>query len=437
MIQEAIVVHGNRQLTGTVGISGAKNSALKLMAASILAQGECVIRNVPIISDIEIMAEVIQGLGATLGRNGHIDRDEHVVTIDTSTLSSYEAPYELVSKMRASIEVLGPLIGRFGKAEVAMPGGCPIGSRSIDIHLDGLGALGANIVLDHGVLYATTPNGLHGTTINFDFPSVGATDNVVMAAVVAQGTTVIENAAREPEIVDLCDMLRKMGAKIEGDGTSRIVIEGVPLETLKPCDHTTIGDRIEAGTFLVGGALTGGPVTVTGVNPDHLGRPLAALRSAGCDIEIGEDSITLSRTRPLKPLEIQTLPYPGFPTDLQAQFMVLCCMTDGKSFVTENIFENRFMVVSEMSRMGAQVGIEGHHAMVTGTGHLQGSPVKCSDLRAGAALALAGVIADGTTELHKIEHIDRGYEDFVGKMTSLGADVERVGIEVVEEEPVL
>lgn len=437
MIEEAIVVHGNGQLSGTVEISGAKNSALKLMAASILAQGECVIRNVPIISDIEIMAEVLQGLGATLGRNGRIDRDEHVVTIDTSTLSSYEAPYELVSKMRASIEVLGPLIGRFGKASVSMPGGCQIGTRNIDIHLDGLSALGVEFELDHGVLHAQTPGGLHGAKIDFDFPSVGATDNVLMAAVVADGTTIIENAAREPEITDLCDMLRQMGAKIEGDGTSRIVVEGVGLDELGPCDHTTIGDRIEAGTFLVGGALTGGPVTVVGVDPEHLRRPLAVLRHAGCSVEIEGRAVTVSRQKPLQALEVQTLPYPGFPTDLQAQFMVLCSVTPGKSFITENIFENRFMVVSELARMGAQIGIEGHHAMVTGVEHLQGSPVECTDLRAGAALALAGVVADGTTEIYKVEHIDRGYEDFVGKMMALGADVERIGIEIVEEEPVL
>lgn len=428
MSNEIIVVHGNATLRGDVAVSGAKNSALKLMAASILAQGECVIRNVPVISDIDVMTEVLECLGAHVGRNGHVDRDEHVITVDTAPVDKFETPYELVSKMRASISVLGPLIGRFGQASVAMPGGCQIGARKIDMHLKGLEALGVEFSIKHGYLQATTPNGLKGAHVTLDFPSVGATENLVMAAVVAQGTTVVENAAREPEIVDLCNMLNEMGAQITGAGTMDITIEGVPLSSLHACDHTTVGDRIEAGTFLVGGALTGGPLTVHGINPSFLRMAIVKLREMGCVVDEGTDEITVSRTEPLKPVSLQTLPHPGFPTDLQAQFMLLAACADGTSVITENVFENRFMFAAELARMGASVTIEDHHSLVRGGQPLSGAPVEATDLRAGAALVLAGIVAEGETRVHKIDHIDRGYEDYVGKLCALGADVKRVAI---------
>ncbi|MGI6106120.1 MAG: UDP-N-acetylglucosamine 1-carboxyvinyltransferase [Raoultibacter sp.] len=423
MSKEVIVVQGNSTLTGEVAVSGAKNSALKLMAAAILGKGTSTIHNVPKISDISIMAEVLKHLGASVSRDGH------TLTIDTSTLDCQETPYELVTKMRASISVLGPLVGRFGSARVAMPGGCQIGARKIDMHLVGLEALGVKFEIDHGYLEATTPHGLKGVPVVLEFPSVGATENLLMAAVVAQGTTTIENAAREPEIVDLANMLNEMGARINGAGNSFIEIEGVDLSELKPCEHTTVGDRIEAGTLLTGGALMGGPLTVRGIDPSFLRMAIMKLEAMGCDVSVAEDAITVSRSNPLLATEIQTLPHPGFPTDLQAQFMLLACVADGNSVITENIFENRFMFASELMRMGADIIIEGHHALVRGVKGLQGAPVSCTDLRAGAALVLAGIYADGETHIHDIDHIDRGYEDYVGKLSSLGADVKRLIID--------
>ena len=420
MSEEIIVVRGNNALSGEVHVSGAKNSALKLLAASLLGQGECVIHNVPLISDIEVMSEVLQCLGAVVSREGH------TVHIDTAAVDKQETPYELVSKMRASISVLGPLIGRFGRAVVAMPGGCNIGARKIDMHLAGLQALGVEFRTEHGSLHAETPNGLRGGRVSLEFPSVGATENLMMAAVTAEGNTVIENAAREPEIVDLANMLNEMGARIEGAGSSIIEVQGVALSSLHPCEHTTVGDRIEAGTFLTGGALTGGPVTVRGIDPSYLHMALVKFREMGCDVSVGDDWITVSRTQPLKPIDIQTLPHPGFPTDLQAQFMLLAAIAQGTSVITENIFESRFMFAAELTRMGADITIEDHHAIVRGVSHLEGAPVKSTDLRAGAAIVLAGVVAEGETDVHNIEHIDRGYEDYVGKLVSLGADVRRV-----------
>lgn len=417
---EVIVVTGNNTLTGSVQVSGAKNSALKLIAASILGNGKSVIRNVPDISDISVMVQVLVALGAQVTRN------DHYLTIDTHAVDKYDTPYELVSKMRASISILGPLIARFGCAHVAMPGGCQIGARKIDMHLKGLEALGVHFNVEHGFLKATTPDGLHGAEIFLDFPSVGATENLLMAAVCADGTTRIENAAREPEIEDLAAMLQSMGARVSGAGTSTIEVEGVPFAHLHPCEHTTCGDRIEAGTFLAGGALTGGPVTVHGVNPNFLRMALMKLEAMGCTIETTPDSITVSRTTPLQALDIQTLPHPGFPTDLQAQFMLLCACAQGSSVITENVFENRFMFGAELRRMGAHITIEDHHALVEGNCTLQGAPVTSTDLRAGAALVLAGIVAEGQTVVHKIEHIDRGYEHFTEKLNSLGACVKRV-----------
>lgn len=423
MAEEIIIVQGNNVLTGEVAVSGAKNSALKLMAAALLGRGESVIENVPLISDIAIMAEVLRCL------NARVEREGHTLVVDTEAVDKWETPYELVSKMRASIAVLGPLIGRFGQARVAMPGGCQIGARKIDMHLVGLEALGVEFVVDHGFLEATTPHGLVGAHVVLDFPSVGATENLLMAAVVAEGTTTIENAAREPEIVDLVNMLNAMGARVSGGGSSFVEVEGVPLESLHPCEHRTVGDRIEAGTFLAGGALMGGPLTVRGVDPAYLRMALMKLEAMGCDVETGEDWITVRREGPLAPTDIQTLPHPGFPTDLQAQFMLLAACADGTSVITENVFENRFMFASELIRMGADITIEDHHALVRGVDGLQGAPVSSTDLRAGAALVLAGVSAEGETRIHNIGHIDRGYEDYVGKLASLGADVVRATVD--------
>ena len=330
--------------------------------------------------------------------------------------------------MRASISVLGPLIGRFGCAHVAMPGGCQIGARKIDMHLLGLEKLGVHFQVEHGNLQARAQNGLHGAYITLDFPSVGATENTLMASVVAQGETIIDNAAREPEIVDLCTMLCSMGAHISGAGTSTITIEGVPLERMHACEHTTVGDRIEAGTFLAGGALTGGPVTVTGIDPSFLRMALVKLDSFGCTLTTTNNSVTVSRTTPLQCTDIQTLPHPGFPTDLQAQFMLLAALATGNSVITENVFENRFMFAAELMRMGANITIEDQHAIVSGVSALQGAPVSSTDLRAGAALVLAGIAAEGETVVYDIEHIDRGYEDYVGKLAHLGASLERTFI---------
>lgn len=423
MAEEIIIVQGNNTLAGDVAVSGAKNSALKLIAAALLGRGETTIHNVPLISDISIMSDVLRCLGA------RVERDGHTLTVDTSAVDKHETPYELVSKMRASISVLGPLVGRFGCARVAMPGGCQIGARKIDMHLVGLEAIGVEFSIDHGFLEASTPNGLHGAHVVLDFPSVGATENLLMAAVAAEGSTVIENAAREPEIVDLANMLVSMGTRVTGAGSDIIEVEGVPLSSLHPCEHTTVGDRIEAGTFLAGGALTGGPVTVHGIDPSYLRVALMKLRAMGCDVETGDDWITVGRTRPLAPIDLQTLPHPGFPTDLQAQFMLLAAFADGMSVITENVFENRFMFASELMRMGADIAIEDHHALVRGVDVLQGADVSSTDLRAGAALVLAGIAGEGETRVHNIGHIDRGYEDYVGKLRALGADVVRAETE--------
>jgi UDP-N-acetylglucosamine 1-carboxyvinyltransferase len=418
--RELIVVNGGRPITGTVHVGGAKNSVLKLMAASIMAEGLTRLENVPHISDVDVMGEVLATLGAQVTR----DDDPHTLLIETDKVDSYRTPYELVAKMRASISVLGPLVTRFGCARVAMPGGCQIGSRKLDMHVASLEALGVQFEMDHGYINATTPNGLIGAEVILDFQSVGATENLMMASVCARGTTIIHNAACEPEIVDLANFLISMGADIEDAGTPNIVIHGV--QKLHPTSHKTVGDRIEAGTFLVAGAAAGGPVTVDGVNPDHLALALKKLHQMGADLIITDDAVTVERVSDLRPTDIQTLPYPGFPTDLQAQFMVLAALAPGGSIITENVFENRFMFAAELARMGADIRIDGHHALVNGVSHLSGAPVNATDLRAGGALVIAGLVADGATHVDSIYHIDRGYEDYVGKMRSLGADISRV-----------
>ncbi|MBN1192419.1 MAG: UDP-N-acetylglucosamine 1-carboxyvinyltransferase [Coriobacteriia bacterium] len=412
---ESIVVMGRRPLSGTVKVGGAKNSALKLMAAALLAPGKSVIRNVPDISDVGVMADVLEHLGA------RVTREDHSVAVDATNIASLEAPYELVAQMRASIVVLGPLVARFGSAHVAMPGGCNIGSRKIDMHLLGLQHLGAVITFEHGFINASAPDGLKGAQVILDFPSVGATENLLMASVLAEGTTVIENAAREPEIGDLVDMLVSMGARIEGRDTSTLEIRGV--RSLSPVEHTTVGDRIEAGTYLVAGALGGGPVTVVGFDPAHLEMLLAKMSAAGCDIEPLPDGATVRREGPITPVDISTLPYPGFPTDMQPQFMALMALAEGNSVITENVYESRFMFADELKRMGADIDIEGHRALVRGVGALQGAPVRSPDLRGGATLVLAGLVAEGQTVVGDVHHIMRGYEDLTGKLASLGADI--------------
>lgn len=420
MAEEIIVARESAHVSGTVQVSGAKNSALKLIAAAILGQGASTIRNVPHITDIDIMIEVLESLGA------HVEREGDVIVVDTTDVDKYVTPYELVSKMRASISVLGPLIGRFGRARVAMPGGCKIGARKIDMHLRVLEDLGVEFSNDHGYLNASSPHGLKAADVFLEFPSVGATENMMMASVTVPGTTIIDNAAREPEIVDLANMLNEMGAHIEGAGSPTITITGVSLDEMHPCDHTTVGDRIEAGTFLTAGALLGGPVTVEGIDPSFLRMAILKLQEMDCDVTTTETSITVARTNPLRAADIQTLPHPGFPTDLQAQFLLLNALAEGNSVISENIFENRFMFASELIRMGADVTIDAHHALIQGVDQLQGAPVSSPDLRGGAALVIAGLAAEGETEIHDIYHIDRGYEDYVGKLQSLGADVERV-----------
>lgn len=413
---DTIIVRGGRRLAGEVRVAGAKNSALKLIAAALLAPGQTRISNVPEISDVATMAEVVSGLGATVVRNGD------TIAVDATRLSSHEAPYELVARMRASIAVLGPLMARLGKARVAMPGGCNIGSRKVDMHIAGLQALGVEFAFEHGYIDATAPKGLRGAAVTLEFPSVGATENLLMAAVLAHGTTVIENAAREPEIADLAALLSGMGARISGAGTATLTVEGV--ESLAPVTHSVVGDRIEAGTFLVAGALTGGPVKVGGFDPVHLEMVLLKLEQAGCAVETGPDHVTVSRDGAIQPVDVQTLPYPGFPTDMQPQFMALMSRAEGGCIITENVFENRFMFADELVRMGADIRIEGHHALVKGVPTLSGAPVRCTDLRAGAALVLAGLVAEGQTQVSDTFHIERGYEMFVDKLAALGADIE-------------
>lgn len=418
---DIIRVEGGHAIEGSVCVSGAKNSALKLMAATLLAPGKTTLTNVPNISDVHVMGKVLKRMGATIEVV-----DEHSLVIDTSSVDSWEAPYELVAKMRASTAVMGPLLGRFGRAKIAMPGGCNLGARKIDMHILGLEALGVEFDTDHGYIYADASKGLTGTSVTLEFASVGATENLIMAAVKAKGETVIDNAAREPEIVDLANMLNKMGAKITGAGTPVVTIEGV--DELHPVEHRVVGDRIEAGTFLVAGAIMASEqgVEVTGFNPVHLGMVLRKMELMGIRTERIENGMKVYRADRIAPVDIQTLPFPGFPTDMQAQVMVLSALADGTSIITENIFENRFMFASELSRMGANIRVEDHHALIHGVDGFSGAQVVSPDLRGGAALVIAGLIAEGVTEVSAIHHIYRGYERFVEKLTALGACVERV-----------
>jgi UDP-N-acetylglucosamine 1-carboxyvinyltransferase len=415
---DKLFVTGGSPLRGSVPISGAKNSALKLMAGSLLASGRTVIENVPRIEDCRTMGAVLEHLGAV------VEWDGGTVSIDTTNVSSHETPYELVSQMRASIVVLGPLLTRSGKARVAMPGGCNIGSRSIELHVKGLEKMGATFESSHGYLYAAVGE-LRGAIISLEYPSVGATENVLMAAVGARGTTVIENAAREPEIIDLAQFLQAMGAHIEGAGSTTIEIEGV--DSFDPVHHFTVPDRVEAATFAIAACATGGDVMLSGARADFLDLPLSKLGEAGAVIEVGEDGFRVAAPASgrLRAMDFSTLPYPGFPTDIQPQMMALLSIAEGTSIITENVFEGRFMFVDELKRMGADIMVEGHHAVIRGVAKLSGAPVRALDIRAGAAMVVAALAADGKTEIEDMYHVDRGYEDLEAKLTGLGATVRR------------
>jgi UDP-N-acetylglucosamine 1-carboxyvinyltransferase len=414
---DRLLVTGGRRLSGAVDIGGAKNSALKLMAAALLAEGRSVIRNVPDIADCRTMAEVLERLGAG------VERHDHELAIDASGTLGMETPYELVRRMRASILVLGPLLARTGRSRVAMPGGCNIGRRKIDLHVRGLERMGTEFSYDHGYLVAETKGPLRGAVISLDFPSVGATENLLMAAVAARGTTVIENAAREPEIQDLADFLSSMGARIQGIGTPTVEVEGV--DDFRPTEHTVIPDRIEAGTFAVAACVTGGDVLLRGARADHLDLPFAKLAEAGAHIAIEENGVRVSMDERPAAADLVTLPYPGFPTDLQPPIMAMLATAQGTSILTENVFESRFMFVDELNRMGADIRTEGHHAVVRGVPRLYSAPVRALDLRAGAALIVAALGAEGVTEITDLGHVDRGYEDVDGKLAGLGAELSR------------
>lgn len=420
---EKLIVKGGNRLVGAVKTSGAKNAVLPIIAASILGTTPSHLDEVPMLEDVHTISEVLKCLGLSV----ECSPEKNVLDIDSTSITSYEAPYELVRTMRASFLVMGPLLARIGKARISMPGGCAIGARPIDIHLKGFEALGVKIEQGHGYIEASAPEGLKGTSIYFDFPSVGATENIMMAASLAEGTTILENAAEEPEIVDLANYLNKMGAKIRGAGTDTIRIEGV--DKLHGADYTIIPDRIEAGTYMIAAAMTGGDVVVENVLPEHQKPLIAKLREAGAVVEEDIDKVRVIGKNPLKAVSIKTLPYPGFPTDMQAQMMAMMVIAEGRSKVTETVFENRFMHVVELNRMGAQISTEGRSAVIDGPCKLTGCDVRATDLRAGAAMILAGLVAEGTTRIGDLHHIDRGYENIVAKLKNLGADIERVDVD--------
>jgi len=407
-------------LKGKVRINGAKNSVLPIMAASLLSEGQCCIKDVPELNDVKTMCELLKSLGSQVNYNNK----EGFICINSNNLYNLTAPYELVNKMRASFLVMGPLLAKFGYAKVSLPGGCGIGTRPVDLHLKGFEAMGAKISCRHGYIEVSADGRLEGNTIYLDFPSVGATENIMMAAVLAKGQTIIENAAIEPEISDLANYLILMGADITGAGTDTIKINGT--DTLKPAEYVIIPDRIEAGTFMVAAAITGGDVVLENVIPDHLKPITAKLKEAGVEVSEEISSVHIKSDGKLKAVDIKTHPYPGFPTDMQAQMTSLMSKANGTSMIVETIFENRFMHISELKRMGAQIKIDGRSAIVEGKKNLTGAQVKATDLRAGAAMVIAGLAADGITEISNIEHIDRGYEKFDKKLKSLGAKIERV-----------
>jgi UDP-N-acetylglucosamine 1-carboxyvinyltransferase len=413
---DRLFVTGGARLAGSVRISGAKNSALKLMAASLIAPGRSVLRNVPRIQDCFTMTEVLEHLGAV------VSWEDGAVVVDATHLSSVDAPYELVRRMRASIAVLGPLLARVGEASVAMPGGDNIGSRPIDLHLEGLRRMGARIDAEHGFLVART-DGLTGASITLDYPSVGATENLMMAAVTADGVTVIDNAAREPEITDLAAYLAAMGAGIRGAGSATIEVEGVG--ELTAAEHTVIPDRIEAGTWAAATVATRGAVVLQGARSDHLELFLEKLAEGGADIRVTDEGLRVRQPERTRAADFVTLPYPGLATDFQPILLAMLATANGTSIATENVFEGRFTYVDELRRMGADIRTEGHHAVIRGVEQLSAAPVRAMDIRAGAAMAIAALTADGVSEIADIDHVDRGYEDFEAKLTALGAEVRR------------
>ena len=416
---QKIIVTGGARLNGEVRISGAKNAVLPILCATLLADAPVRITNVPRLHDVLTTAKLLAGLGAGVAHEGD------AMTVDPRSVNSHIAPYELVKTMRASVLVLGPLLAKFGDAEVSLPGGCAIGSRPVDLHIKGLQALGAEISVDHGFIKARSNGRLKGARHVFEMVSVGATENVLMAAALAEGTTVLENAAMEPEIVDLAECLVAMGARIEGAGTHKITIEGV--EKLHGCEHAVVADRIETGTFLVAAAMTGGRVTATHARPDTMDAVLDKLREAGAEITIEDDRITLDmHGRRPHAVNLTTAPHPAFPTDMQAQFMAMDCIADGVGVINETIFENRFMHVNELLRLGADIRVDGHTAVVRGVEQLSGAPVMATDLRASASLILAGLVADGDTVIDRIYHLDRGYENIEAKLSAQGASIRRV-----------
>lgn len=418
---DAIEINGGRRLSGTIEISGAKNAALPMMAASLLIPGKVQIQNVPRLRDIETMLGLLALLGVEAGY------EDHSLRLDATRIGSTEAPYDLVRQMRASIYVLGPLLARLGKARVSLPGGCAWGPRPVDLHIKGMERLGAEIVLEHGYIVAAAPNGLRGARIAFDISSVGATGNVMMAATLAKGTTSIENAACEPEIVALAEFLNAAGARIHGHGTKLIEIEGV--ESLHPADFRNIPDRIETGTYLAAGAIAGGEIVCAGARPDHLTHVLSRLREMGCGISVEKDRIRLRAEGRLRSVDVRTEAYPGFPTDLQAQFMALLAVAEGTAIIEETIYSDRFTHVPELERLGAHITLKGNIASVRGVGHLEGTRVMSTDIRASSALILAGLVARGTTIVSRVYHIDRGYEAIEQKLSGAGAVIRRVRLD--------
>lgn len=418
---EKLIVKGGKRLVGTVKTSGAKNAVLPIIAASIMGITPSHFDEVPMLEDVRTISEILKGLGIKVEASPN-----NILDIDSTVVDSYEPPCELMRNMRASFFIMGPLLARMGKAKIYMPGGCAIGARPIDIHLKGFEALGVEIKQSEGLIEVSAPNGLKGTTIYFDFPSVGATENIMMAAAMAEGVTILENVAEEPEIVALANYLNKMGAKIRGAGTDVIRIEGV--KELHGADYTIIPDRIEAGTYMIAAAMTGGDVVVDNVLPEHQKPLIAKLREAGATVIEDIDNVRVIGNCPLKAVSVKTLPYPGFPTDMQAQIMAMMVVSEGTSRVTETIFENRFMHVEELNRMGASITTAERSATIEGPTKLIGCDVRATDLRAGAAMILAGLVAEGETRIGDLHHIDRGYENIVEKLRNLGADIERVDV---------
>ncbi|MEL6224242.1 MAG: UDP-N-acetylglucosamine 1-carboxyvinyltransferase [Cyanobacteria bacterium J06627_8] len=426
---QVLQIEGGHSLQGHVRISGAKNSALAIMAATLLCSQDCKVRNIPHLVDIQRMSDVLESLGVT------IKRDEDCLEVSSSKLSQCSPPYELVSKLRASFFVIGPMLARMGTAEVPLPGGCAIGARPVNLHVQGLRAMGATVHIDHGTVHAHVPGPskrLKGARICLDYPSVGATETLLMAATLAEGETIIENAAEEPEVIDLAGFCTAMGAHIRGAGTKTIVISGVP--SLHSTDYSVIPDRVEAGTFLAASAITNSPLTLSPVVPEHLTSVLSKLKAIGVDVSVEHfNQLRVTPSGLLHACDIETLPFPGFPTDMQAQFMAILTVAEGSSVITETVFENRLRHVSEFNRMGADIRLKGNVAIVQGVPKLSGAPVVGSDLRASAALVVAGLAADGVTTIQGLQHLDRGYENIEGKLRGLGARIQRVEANSLDE----